>query len=74
MKLQEYYKMVGGEKLDKLAAVVGVTPMHLRHCARGLRIPSRGLSQKIEQATSGKVTAYECLFPNEIINPKRKAK
>lgn len=65
MKLQEFYKMVGGAEIDNLAARVGVTAMHMRHCARGFRIPSRKLAIKIEQATGGKVTAYECLFPEE---------
>lgn len=47
------------------AEKVGISRGYLQHLLSGIKSPSVKLAKKIEEATGGKVTKEELLFPEE---------
>ena len=64
MNLKEYLK---GKNKDNFAQQIGTTVNYLRLLIYGIRRPSPELAKKIEEATHGKVSRWELLYPEEYI-------
>ncbi len=64
MKLDEYLFRMKTTKKD-FAEKVGISRGYLQHLLSGIKSPSVKLAKKIEEATGGKVTKEELLFPEE---------
>ena len=64
MKLDEYLFRVKMTKKE-FAEKVGISRGYLQHLLSGIKNPSVKLAKKIEEATRGKVTKEELLFPEE---------
>ncbi|MEC7839051.1 MAG: helix-turn-helix transcriptional regulator [Chlamydiota bacterium] len=64
MKLDEY---LFRKKLSRIAFAekIGISRGHLQHILNGSRRPSIPLAKKIEEATDGKVSKEEVLFPED---------
>lgn len=63
-KLEIYLFEIAQTK-KAFAETVGIDPGHLHSILRGRRRPSVKLARKIEEATDGKVTKEELLFPED---------
>jgi len=64
MKLSEWQK--NKRKTDiEIAGIVGVHRSYICHIKAGRRIPSPRVALAIEQATGGKVTKEELLWPDQ---------
>lgn len=64
MKLPEYLFRMKTTKKD-FAEKLGISRGHLQHILSGTKNPSVKLAKQIEEATEGKVTKEELLFPEE---------
>ena len=64
MKLDEYLFRMKTTKKD-FAEKVGISRGYLQHLLSGIKSPSVKLAKQIEEATGGKVTKEELLFPEE---------
>jgi transcriptional regulator with XRE-family HTH domain len=64
VKLDEYLFKTKTTKTD-FAEKVGISRGYLQHILSGLKNPSVKLAKQIEEATGGKVSKEELLFPEE---------
>lgn len=64
MKLNEYLFRTKTTKKD-FAEKVGISRGYLQHLLSGIKSPSVKLAKQIEEATGGKVTKEELLFPED---------
>jgi transcriptional regulator with XRE-family HTH domain len=64
VKLDEYLFKTKTTKKD-FAEKVGISRGYLQHILSGLKNPSVKLAKQIEEATGGKVSKEELLFPEE---------
>jgi len=64
MDFKTHYLEMGQEERERLAKRIETSVPYLSQLAHGHRVASRKLAEKIEHATSGKVTASEMLFPS----------
>lgn len=64
MKLDEYLFRTKTTKKD-FAEKIGISRGYLQHLLSGIKGPSIKLAKQIEEATGGKVTKEELLFPEE---------
>jgi len=68
MKLEEYL-FRAKESKKAFTKRLGISESHLYQILRGDRYPSKELAKRIEEATDGKVTRHELLYPNEAKSP-----
>ena len=64
LKLDEYLFKTKMTKKD-FAEKLGISRGHLQHILSGTKNPSVKLAKQIEEATGGKVSKEELLFPEE---------
>ena len=64
MNLDEYLSRSKITRTD-FAKILGISRTHLQDILSGRRSPSKTLAKKIEEATEGKVTKEELLFPED---------
>jgi len=64
MNLKDYLK---SKDKSKFAKQIGTTKNYLNLLIYGIRRPSPELAKKIEEATHGKVSRWELLYPEEYI-------
>ena len=64
MKLDEYLFRTKTTKKD-FAEELGISRGYLQHILSGIKNPSIKLAKKIAEATGGKVSKEELLFPEE---------
>ena len=67
MKLDEWLFRNRMKQID-FARLIEISRVHLGEIVRNKRIPSVKIAKKIEQATEGKVTKEELLFPEDYQN------
>ena len=65
--MQALRKYLCAERITQreFSRALGIHFMHLNQILRGIKRPSPKLALKIEQATGGKVTRMELLYPDE---------
>jgi len=62
MKLEKYL-LLNKISERKFAASISVSQAHISNIIRGRKNPSLSLAKRIEEATYGKVMAYDLLHP-----------
>lgn len=62
MQLKEYL-LINKINYSTFSKKIGVSSTYINYIANGVRIPSRFIAKKIEDATEGSVNKIELMFP-----------